>query len=78
MASDWNVELDKFEIGRSFGDDLKDSIRAARSVASLISSKNPSAASDRATGSKDNGWVYGSQGWGNYVNGEKMEYDSED
>lgn len=77
MASDWNEELEKYESGRSFGDDLKDSVRAARSVASLIASKNSRATSDRASGPKDNGWVYGSQGWGNYVNGEKMEYDSE-
>ncbi|AIR87675.1 hypothetical protein LH22_20215 [Pantoea rwandensis] len=78
MASDWNEELDKYESGRSFGDDLKDSIRAARSVTCLIASKNSHAASGRAINSKDNGWIYGSQGWGNYVNGEKMEYDSED
>ncbi|MBD8127985.1 hypothetical protein [Pantoea agglomerans] len=32
MASDWNDELDKYENGRSFGDDLKDSVRATFSI----------------------------------------------
>ncbi|WP_210525936.1 hypothetical protein [Pantoea ananatis] len=27
---------------------------------------------------KQNGWSFGSEGWGNYVKGEKMQYDNED
>ncbi|PQK87686.1 MULTISPECIES: hypothetical protein [Pantoea] len=38
MASDWNDELDKYENGRSFGEDLRDSVRAAFSATTLVSS----------------------------------------
>lgn len=78
MASDWNEELDKYENGRRFGDDLRDSIRTVCSAGSLIVSKRPRTVSERTTGLNDDGWINGSLGWGNYVNGEKMEYDSDD
>jgi len=38
MASDWDKELDKYENGRSFGEDLRDSVRAAFSATALVSS----------------------------------------
>lgn len=45
MASDWKKELHKYENGRSFGKDLKDSFRVACSAAALIASFIPDSAS---------------------------------
>ncbi|TPV49634.1 hypothetical protein FJW01_00760 [Pantoea deleyi] len=46
MASDWNEELDKYENSRSFGEDLRDSLMTAGSVASKIISFLPKNTSD--------------------------------
>lgn len=46
MASDWNGELDKYEKNRNFGDDLRDSLITAGSVASKIISFFPKNNSD--------------------------------
>ncbi|MEH5573153.1 hypothetical protein PO590_13850 [Raoultella ornithinolytica] len=44
-----------------------------RGVASAVSK-----IAEHEASSKPNGWMHGTQGWGNYVNGEKMFYQGED
>lgn len=74
MSSDWNEELDKYENGRRFGEDLKDSVRATFSVLRHMKGSRK----EHHSVSKENGYTLGSQGWGNYVNGEKMYYSEDD
>ncbi|MGP2504492.1 hypothetical protein [Pantoea ananatis] len=53
MASDWNDELDKYENGRSFGEDLRDSVRSVFSAASLIASKLPDSENTASVSDKE-------------------------
>ncbi|MFP1767887.1 hypothetical protein ACLEDP_00570 [Lonsdalea quercina] len=76
-----NIVIDESKLKRKEKEPvtLTSATRALGSSAvSLIISKVPQASSEKMTNSFDDGWTNGSQGWGNYVNGEKMEYDVND
>ncbi|MFY7114711.1 hypothetical protein [Enterobacter cloacae complex sp. SHL020] len=73
MASDWNEELDKYESGRSFGDDLRDSIKTAFSATSLAASKLPDS-TFKAKKLKD-GFRDGFEGYGWYVGNYRIDRD---
>lgn len=66
MASDWNEELDKYENGRSFGEDLKDSLHATLNAASLVASNLPKSASRKGTESNPLDGVIGGE---RYIDG---------
>ncbi|MDT8849024.1 hypothetical protein RN053_00850 [Pantoea dispersa] len=73
MASDWNEELEKYESGRSFGDDVRDSVKTACTAASLIVSKLP--ASTNKTKKPKDGFRDGAEGYGWYVGNFRIDRD---
>ncbi|WP_367672404.1 hypothetical protein [Serratia symbiotica] len=74
MVSDWKKELHKYENGRSFGKDLKDSFRVACSAAELIASSIPDSASIKKKKQKD-GFRDGAEGYGWYVGDSRIDKD---
>lgn len=48
------------------------------SAAALTASVFMTDETDQSPSQQKNGWCHGSQGWGNYVNGEKLHYDEDD
>ncbi|MDJ0033565.1 MULTISPECIES: hypothetical protein [Erwiniaceae] len=69
MASDWNEELDKYENGRSFGEDLKDSLRATLNAASLVASNLPKSASSASRKGTESNPLDGVIGGERYIDG---------
>ncbi|PQK77166.1 hypothetical protein CG428_08845 [Pantoea ananatis] len=76
MASDWNEELDRYELGRNLKDDLKDSLKSSLSALGLLASVLP--AKKKHDGLDEvyeligsDGWREGPQGYGYYRNGVK-------
>ena len=73
MASDWNEELDNYESGRTFGDDLRDSVKTACSAASIVASKLPD--STFKTKKLKDGFRDGFEGYGWYVGNYRIDRD---
>ncbi|MBK0123599.1 hypothetical protein IAE30_07570 [Pantoea sp. S61] len=71
MESDWNLELDKYESGRTLGEDLRYSVKTACSAVSIVASKLPDSTSKAKK--LNDGFRDGIEGYGWYVGNYRID-----